>query len=608
MTLFKILKIYLLIIIFIMPLSAFAETYYVKNDGNDNLAGTTDATAWATIGKVNSSVSATGDDVYFKCGDTWTGTRLYVDWYGTSGNRAIIGAYYGDGTIGVSGNKPIIDGDNSAPSTYTDGLIYVVGGPYVTVENIKIINSAGHGLRFHTNTDYGYADNVDAQDIDNAGIMWWYSDNGKATDCTITLAAMAYHRGEIGDWPACLMAAYSQNAEFQNCKVYNVHGEGIGLYKNSHGGLVEKCLVYNAEKVGIYIEGSHDCIIRHNLVYGTTDTTYHRYTNPPQSGAAIWQGDEGWVPYTSYNNKIYGNLVAYTAYGFVGASEGYGLTNVEVYNNTFIGCDATFWISASIFSNSAYRNNISWPRSGANYGHYRGTSDTLSLVWSNNNWSTSVSGDRSGTGDVIGVPSLSKTTGWDTLTAGSLDGTQFALQGGADNIDAGYNVGSSSIYDQTPNVDESDWTATPISVALEDQDGHGDSWEIGGDVYTTTGNPPPEVESVTISSSGTEVVVDFDQTVLAPGGDGSTWALVMDMDGAVSFSSPSIDGDEITYTLSRTVWRQETFVSLSYTQGTIQEVGGTLLEAIPSYSGTFTNSSLDVYGKASGVSGGGISR
>ncbi|MEI6237520.1 MAG: dockerin type I domain-containing protein [Candidatus Saccharibacteria bacterium] len=46
-------------------------TFYVKNGGNDSLDGLSDATAWATVAKVNSHSFSPGQSVGFKCGDTW---------------------------------------------------------------------------------------------------------------------------------------------------------------------------------------------------------------------------------------------------------------------------------------------------------------------------------------------------------------------------------------------------------------------------------------------------------------------------------------------------------------------------------------------------------
>ena len=71
-----------------------AVNYYVDaTGGNDTNNGQSDAMAWRTISKVNNYRFQTGDDVYFKCGQTWTEELLYIDWSGTAGNRAVVGAY-----------------------------------------------------------------------------------------------------------------------------------------------------------------------------------------------------------------------------------------------------------------------------------------------------------------------------------------------------------------------------------------------------------------------------------------------------------------------------------------------------------------------------------
>jgi len=45
-----------LFLIFLFVGQLFATTYYVKNGGNDALAGTSDATAWATLFRVPNTV------------------------------------------------------------------------------------------------------------------------------------------------------------------------------------------------------------------------------------------------------------------------------------------------------------------------------------------------------------------------------------------------------------------------------------------------------------------------------------------------------------------------------------------------------------------------
>jgi hypothetical protein len=77
-------------------------TYYVKNTGSDLLTGLSDAQAWATISKVNSTTFAPGDTICFNKGDTFRGL-LSVTASGTSGSKITYTSY---GT----GNRPKILG------------------------------------------------------------------------------------------------------------------------------------------------------------------------------------------------------------------------------------------------------------------------------------------------------------------------------------------------------------------------------------------------------------------------------------------------------------------------------------------------------------------
>ncbi len=156
-----------LLVFFSLVSFAQAATYYVSPTGNDSNSGLSDAQAWRSASRVNSVSFATGDDVYFKCGGTWTGQTLDVSWSGTSSNRAVIGAYYMSGSspvIGVSGNRPVFDGVQSgnAGTVPTRGswaaMISVNNHPYVTIQDIEIRWSGDRGIGFNGST-YGLVSN-----------------------------------------------------------------------------------------------------------------------------------------------------------------------------------------------------------------------------------------------------------------------------------------------------------------------------------------------------------------------------------------------------------------------------------------------------------------
>lgn len=86
------------------------HTYYVKNGGNDNADGLSDATAWATIAKVNSFTFTPGDTILFRRGDIWHEQRSLIPQSGNNSAYMVYGAY------GV-GNKPQILGSKQENST-----------------------------------------------------------------------------------------------------------------------------------------------------------------------------------------------------------------------------------------------------------------------------------------------------------------------------------------------------------------------------------------------------------------------------------------------------------------------------------------------------------
>ncbi len=78
--------------------------YFVKTGGNDSAAGTSDASAWATIDKLNAASLSSGDNIFLNRTDTWREQVVVTD-SGVDGNPITFGAY---GT----GVKPKLLGSN----------------------------------------------------------------------------------------------------------------------------------------------------------------------------------------------------------------------------------------------------------------------------------------------------------------------------------------------------------------------------------------------------------------------------------------------------------------------------------------------------------------
>ncbi len=88
-----------------------ATNYYVKTSGSDSANGLSDATAWATIAKVNSSMNIfkPGDAILFRSGDTWSNVTIIIGTAGVQGNNIMISSY-------GSGAKPVISGPADNPA------------------------------------------------------------------------------------------------------------------------------------------------------------------------------------------------------------------------------------------------------------------------------------------------------------------------------------------------------------------------------------------------------------------------------------------------------------------------------------------------------------
>jgi len=98
-----------------MAIPARATTYYVAAAGSDTNSGTSPATPWQTIAKLNGSTLLPGDSVLFNRGDAWYGTSLVVPSSGSSGSPITFGAY-------GSGANPILKGSTALnTSGYTLG-------------------------------------------------------------------------------------------------------------------------------------------------------------------------------------------------------------------------------------------------------------------------------------------------------------------------------------------------------------------------------------------------------------------------------------------------------------------------------------------------------
>lgn len=106
----------LLSCILLISIKANATPYYFSTSGNDSNTGTTAASPFKTIAKLNTLVLNPGDSILFKCGDTFRG-EIKLIYSGTS-SLPIVFTSYG------SGAKPVISGAEPVTGWSVNGSVY----------------------------------------------------------------------------------------------------------------------------------------------------------------------------------------------------------------------------------------------------------------------------------------------------------------------------------------------------------------------------------------------------------------------------------------------------------------------------------------------------
>jgi hypothetical protein len=106
---------------------ARATTYFVAAGGSDSNNGTSGATPWQTVAKVNGTAFSAGDSILFNRGDAWYGTSLVVPSSGSSGAPITFGAY-------GSGANPMLKGStflSTGGFTLAPNLIATIPGRFL---------------------------------------------------------------------------------------------------------------------------------------------------------------------------------------------------------------------------------------------------------------------------------------------------------------------------------------------------------------------------------------------------------------------------------------------------------------------------------------------
>ena len=326
----------LTMLLLVFSTASFGSAYYVSSTGDDSNNGTSIATAWATINKVNSVVFLPGDALYFEGGQTFNG-NIYlpasdandpnnifvITSYGTGRATINAGNSYGFSaynTQGFSISNLIFDGNNT--STNTDAGISIFSDlsgdvklSNISISNTEVKNFGMEGIKIYTSVNLTGFQNLSLTSLSVHDVM------------TNGIIIFGFLSQSLVGWQ-------HKNVSVSDCEVYNVPGS---------------TLLANYEGSGIVLEGVDGGVIQNSVSHDNGQN--NTFCGGP---AGIW---------TLESNNV-------------------TIQSCESYrNHSGTGCDGAGFDLDGGVTNSIMQYNYSHDNDGAGYllGQYANA-----RPWSNN--------------------------------------------------------------------------------------------------------------------------------------------------------------------------------------------------------------------------------
>jgi len=432
-----------LVMFFSLAVNAFAATRYVAPTGNDKNYGT-QAQPWRTLKYAAAHISS-GDTVIVRGG-------TYREYFSITTPNVIFQNY--------TGESPVVDGAHVTPSIDQYVTTVMIKANDVTIDGLTVRNSACYGIYLNK------AKNVTIRNVEvyecyrTCLVIVYGADNALIEDCDFHHGGKAYilwDQSISRQDPANVVVKHSDRPIFRRNKIHDSYNEGILMDVGTSNAIIEYCEIYGNPKLQLYMCASTNNIIRYNLIYGTDNG----------SGVGIYFSHESqWVPEVGNplvsNSKVYGNLVTNTRKNIaIGGDTDRQVTNVQIYNNTLVeALEYGFLVQKSTGGGHIFKNNIIWQTDGqiANIPSGKVECDY-------NLWSRTPDFDARGVHDPsYALPKLTKTSGWNSLSSGELEGSEFALQSASPAIDAGTPLAAE--FDNIPECNRSVW---PTKIVLMDK-------------------------------------------------------------------------------------------------------------------------------------------
>ena len=321
--------------------SEVAVGYFVDPiGGNDSNDGTSHATRWKTLKKVNSSVSSAGADVWLLEGTTFTGQTLSIKWNGAASNRVTVGTYHmesGTPTVGYASSPAAIKGtygrscsrtlgapagslcpfesaDSVPPDSKYNALV-TISGNYVTLQDLLVTDSSGEGVQIdgaHDRITNIKTRNTASFAVGSVpGAQYVTIENSDVSYAGIA-SASGDQRWDNRPHAILIQGTRPSYGIIQNNYVHETMTEGIQC-RGSTFCIIRGNRISNVVNLGIYLDNASDIIVENNEIYGKT-------MQPPATtpgngwnqsvGIAVAVEETSNPRYSSVRNLIRNNLIA----------------------------------------------------------------------------------------------------------------------------------------------------------------------------------------------------------------------------------------------------------------------------------------------------------
>ncbi|MBO1739479.1 right-handed parallel beta-helix repeat-containing protein [Leifsonia sp. TF02-11] len=370
------------------PALAVGTTYYVDAAaGSDTAAGTTQATAWKSLAKVDATTFAAGDSILFKRGQSWAGqlhplgsgtatSPITIDAYGTGAAPKIDGGTLAGGGAVLLKNQHdwTIRSLEVVNDSGTDNF-GTLAAPGLTRSGILVDNAGGgtlNGITIQGTTVHDVNGCFNCSDVDahlNGGIVV-YAEGASDSFSNVHIVGNTVHdlgRTGIVFWDASYytttpyaltQSALSTGVVVEQNTVQNVDSDGI-LTFGTDGALIQNNVVGNpgqktiagsteAASAGLWPTRSMNTTVQYNEVYGTlthdtdgqgfdsdllnVNTVFqYNYSHDNQGGFLLMMGGYSSTLVVRYNlsvNDGWGGVKGVFTFS-------YGVpTGTDIYNNT----------------------------------------------------------------------------------------------------------------------------------------------------------------------------------------------------------------------------------------------------------------------------------